>query len=287
MQKNRKIILILVLAFIVAVIGGVALYFYLTPQKTTVYTFKENYSAGTAITQDMLTPVQADANIYYGGAKSDISSYYVTGDNISEVLKSGDSLRTDVVKGMPFTISLLTAGGGSKVEMQMDPTKIAITVPITNITGVTNELKSGSRVNVYVTGEGGGDSEVYSTKLIFQNMRVLSVSYAQGNTLESATLECNIEQSMELVYYASTYSIYLGLIDGTGYQATSVSNPFYAPSTGAITGNATDYDMEEFKEESEDSSDKNGKSEEVTTEESTEKKESSTEEKTTESNTER
>lgn len=239
MQKNKKIILILVLAFLVAVIGAVALYFYLTPKKITIYTFKENIPAGTVVTEDMLTPVQADSTIYYGGAKQDISVYYVTGENITEIIKSGDSLRTDVVKGMPFTISLLTSGGGSKVEMQMDPTKIAITIPVNNITGVTNELKSGSRVNIYVTGGGGDSNEIYSTQLIFQNMRVLNVSYSAQGALESATVECTIDQSMELVYYSSTYSIYLGLVDGSGYQFSNVSNPYYSPSTGAVSGSKT------------------------------------------------
>lgn len=239
MQKNKKIVLILVFAFLVAVIGGVALYFYLTPKKITIYTFKENLAAGTVITEDMLTPVQADATIYYGGAKQNISSYYVTGENINEIIRSGDSLRTDVVKGMPFTIALLTSGGGSKVEMQMDPTKIAVSVPINNITGVTNELKSGSRVNIYVTGGGGESGEVYSTKLAFQNMRVLNVSYSNQGALESATIECTIDQSMELVYYTSTSSIYLGLVDGSGYQFSNVSNPYFTPSTGAVSGSKT------------------------------------------------
>lgn len=242
MQKNKKIVLILVLAVLVAVIGGVALYMYLTPKKITIYTFKENLPAGTVITSDMLTPVQADSTIYYGGAKQDISTYYVTGDNINEIIKSGDSLRTDVVKGMPFTISLLTTGGGSRVEMQMDPTKIAITVPINNITGVTNELKSGSRVNIYVTGSDYIDDDSIGslvTKLVFQNMRVLNVSYSSQGALESATIECTIDQSMELVYYANSYSIYLGLIDGSGYQFSNVSNPYFTPTTGAVSGSKT------------------------------------------------
>ncbi len=249
MQKNKKIVLILILAFLVAVIGGVALYFYLTPKKITIYAFKENLAAGTVITEDMLTPVQADATIYYGGAKQNISSYYVTGENINEIIRSGDSLRTDVVKGMPFTIALLTSGGGSKVEMQMDPTKIAITVPINNITGVTNELKSGSRVNIYITGGGEESGELFSTKLIFQNMRVLNVSYSNQGALESATIECTIDQSMELVYYASTYSIYLGLVDGSGYQFSNVSNPYFTPSTGAVSGSKTRKDAPDSSEE--------------------------------------
>ncbi len=269
MKKNRKIILILVLAFIVAVIGGVALYFYLTPQKTTVYVFKQNLSAGTVVTMDMLTPVQADSDVFFGGARSETSSVFVTGENVSEIIKSGDSLRTDVVKGMPFTISLLSSGGGSKIEMEMDPTKIAITIPISNTTGVTDELKNGSRVNIYVTGEGIGENSTYSTKLIFQNMRILAVGRNE-NTLTTATLETTIDESLKLVYYASTYSLYLGLVDGASYQYSNVSEPYFTPDSGAISGNVQDmdYDSELEEEPLDDSNNENNK--EKTTESSSE-----------------
>lgn len=248
MNKNKKIVLILVLAFILAVVGGVAIYFYLTPKKITIYAFKENIPAGTVITEDMLTPIQADATIFYGGSKQDASVYYVTGNNLNEILKSGDSLRQDVVKGMPFTFSLLTANGGSKIEMRMNPTKVAITIPVTNITGVTNELKNGSRVNIYVT---GGDSNgLYSTKLVFENMPVLSVGYSSNGMLESATIETSVDESMELVYYASSYQIYLGLVDGGSYQYSNVSNPYFTPETGSITYAPMDnIDEEEINDE--------------------------------------
>ena len=41
--KNKKIIMILLTALVIAVIGGIALYMYLVPQKTTVYVFNDNY----------------------------------------------------------------------------------------------------------------------------------------------------------------------------------------------------------------------------------------------------
>ncbi len=247
MQKNRKIILILILAFIVATIGGIAIYFFLTPQKTTIYAFKENVSAGTMVTKDMLTPVQADSNIYMGGAKVNAAEYYVTGENLEEILKSGDSLRADVVKGMPFTYSLLTSSGGSRVEMQMDTTKIAITIPINSITGVTNELKTGSRVNIYAST--GGDTSTM-TKLIFQNMRVLSANYDRNGMIISATIECDTDQSMELVYYATYSSLYLGLVDGSSYQYTTVTNPYFTEETGSVTqSNKGDELMQEIDDE--------------------------------------
>ncbi len=273
MQKNKKIILILILAFIVSVLGGVAIYFYLTPQKTTIYAFKENVSAGTVVTEDMLVPVQADSNIYFGGGKTDASDYYVTGENIAEVLKSGDSLRSDVVQGMPFTFALLTSGGGSNVEMQMDTSKIAITIPVTNVTGVTNELKVGSRVNVYATG--GDYGEDYITQLLFQNMRVLNVGKDASANLNTVTLEVDSEQSMKLVYYSTFDTLYLGLVDGASYQYTDVTNPYYSPETGSVT--KVDGELKEIDESKENTESTTEATTEAATETSTEETTEATE----------
>ena len=279
MQKNKKIILILILAFIVSVLGGVAIYFYLTPQKTTIYAFKENVSAGTVVTEDMLVPVQADSNIYFGGGKTDASDYYVTGENIAEVLKSGDSLRSDVVQGMPFTFALLTSGGGSNVEMQMDTSKIAITIPVTNVTGVTNELKVGSRVNVYATG--GDYGEDYITQLLFQNMRVLNVGKDASANLNTVTLEVDSEQSMKLVYYSTFDTLYLGLVDGASYQYTDVTNPYYSPETGSVT--KVDGELKEIDESKDNTESTTEATTEAATETSTEETTEATEETTDES----
>ena len=151
-SKNKGIIMLLVAAVIVGIIGGVALITYMKPQKTTVYTFKDNYKAGTEVTSDMLSAVQCDSKIVTAGKKTDTSSRFVTGANLKAVLNSGDSLRMDVSEGMPLTLSMLSVNGGSTVEMNMDPTKVAVTVPVTNVSGVTNDLKEGSRVNIYAMG---------------------------------------------------------------------------------------------------------------------------------------
>ena len=229
MKKNTKIVLILVFAVLVAVIGGVALYSYLTPRKTSIYVFKQNVAAGTVVTEDMLMVVQADSSLYTAGAKGDISKYYVTAQNLDAVINSGDSLRMDVVQGMPFALSLLTANGGSKVEMNMDPTKIAVTIPVNMVTGVTNDLKEGSRVNVYVTGSGINGDESYVTMLLFESMRVLYIGRNSSGELSTVTLETDREQSMELVHYATTYSIYLGLVDSSGYEYAPEKQPIFNP----------------------------------------------------------
>lgn len=224
--KNKKIIMILLTALVIAVIGGIALYMYLVPQKTTVYVFNDNYQAGTALTEKMLTPVQADSKIVVAGKNSNTSSRFVTGADIKAVLNSGDSLRMDVAEGMPLNLSILSVTGGSSVEMNMDPAKIAVTVPVTSITGVTKDLKEGSRVNIYTT---GGDAN--GTTLLFQNMRVLSVEKDSNGELSSATIEVSTDESLKLVYAANTSSIYFGLVDSSGYEYTEEKTPSYAPAT--------------------------------------------------------
>lgn len=225
-SKNRKIIIILVLAILVAAAAGAALYFYLSPQKTTVYVFNDNYKAGEQLTEEMLTPIQADSNIVVAGSKADTSSRFITGKDIRTVLNTGDSLRMDVSEGMPLTLSILSVTGGSSVEMNMDPAKIAVTVPVTSVSGVTNDLKEGSRVNIYST---GGDS--LGTTLIFQNMRVLAVAKDSSGTLNSATIEVTPDESLRLIYASNYSAIYFGLVDSSGYEFTEEETPSYAPAT--------------------------------------------------------
>jgi len=211
-KKNKRLVLILFVAVFISVLGSVALYMYLAPQKTTVYVFKENYPVGEVLTEDMLIPVRCDSSIVVQGKTEDTSSRFVTGDNIDSVLKMGDSLRVEVTAGMPLTQSILSTMGGTGVEMSMDPTKIAVTVPVTNITGVSSDLKDGSRVNIYVTGEEG------ATTLAFQDMRVLTTSQDSSGTIESATVECDHDQAIKLVYASNNSVLYFGLIDNSQYE---------------------------------------------------------------------
>lgn len=211
-KKNRRIVLIVVLAAFVSILGGVSLYSYLTPQKTTVYVFKDNYESGTTVTKSMLTAVRCDSKIVVAGKNTDTSSKFVTGENLDAVLKTGDSLRMDVSTGMPLTLALLSVNGGSDVEKNMDPKSIAVTVPISDITGVSNDLKNGSRVNIYETAEGG------KTVLAFQGMRILSTAKDSSGTLTSATIEANKDQAIQLVNAASNATLYFGLIDASGYE---------------------------------------------------------------------
>lgn len=232
-SKNKKIIIVLVVAFLVAIAGGIALYMYLVPKKTTIYVFKQNVAAGTVVTYDMLMPIQADSDIYVAGAKTTASERYVTGANVDAVLKSGDSLRMDVTEGMPLTLSLLTTSGGSTVEMAMNPEKVAVTIAVSSVTGITSELKAGSKVNVYATGLFSNNE--YKTTLIFEGLRILAVN-KNDQSLTSVTLETSTDESLKLIYYASSFSIYLGLIDSSGYEFRGTDVSFSDGSVQNYTG---------------------------------------------------
>lgn len=128
----------------------------------------------------------------------------------------------DVTEGMPLTTGMLSVSGGSKVEMSMKSDAIAVTVPVNEYTGITNDLKEGARVNIYAN----LDSTV---ALIQQNKRVLEVFKSNDGVITGVAVEENIQESMELIYAVTNGSIYLGLVDSTGYQASEGAAPTYSP----------------------------------------------------------
>ena len=151
-SKNRKILIILIIAILVAAAGGVSLYLYLTPQKTTVYVFNSNYESGTALTEKMLTPIRCDSKIVTAGKTADVKSRFITGSELTEVLNSGDHLRMDVAEGMPLTRSELFVNGGSDIEKNIHAGMIAVTIPLDSVTGAADGIREGSHINIYATG---------------------------------------------------------------------------------------------------------------------------------------
>ena len=65
-------------------------------------------------------------------------------------------------------------------------------------------------------------------RLILQNMRILATYYS-GDALYGVSVETTKEESMQLIYAASYGSIYLGLVDMSGYMAEEdVSKLFFS-----------------------------------------------------------
>lgn len=217
--KNKKIILVLVLGILCFAIATFGVYQILTPQRTNIYVFADNYSAGTLVTERMLTPIEVDARIVVANVQMGTSDYYVTSSNYQSVLSSAGVLRSDVYAGTALMTSMLTTTGGNSIEMTMKQNAVAVTIGASGITGVTNELSAGSRVNVYANYND-------STTLILESIRILSVGKSNG-AVESVTLEVDIPQSLQLIHAYTYGSVHLGLVDATGYQYSESKMPTY------------------------------------------------------------
>jgi len=213
MKKNTKILMVLALAVIFTITAGICAYQILSPQRTTIYVFNRNYKAGTPLTADMFTPIQVDANIVVAGAKAPVSQRFITQAEFPALLRANDSLKTDVGEGTPLVCALLSVTGGNAIEMSMQATAIAVTVDVNSITGVTNDLAPGASVNIYVTYHTG------STRLILEKMRVLAVHKGGSvGSLSGVTLELTNLEAIYLIDAAKNGSIYMGLVNASGYQ---------------------------------------------------------------------
>lgn len=223
-SKDKKIVAILLVAAVIAIITGILLYFYLVPKRTTFYVFNDNYKAGQPVTFSCLTPVEADSNVFRSNSKkSSAKDMFVTSQNADKFIGQSagaarNNLRMDVAKGMPLTIAMLSVDGGSYLEQMMDKGDVAITIPVTSVSGVSSQLQNNSRVNIYASGYGDDSSE---TSLIFEAKKVLKVNRDDDGELESATIEMTPQESTKLVDAENNATLYLGLV-GSDYYAGNV-----------------------------------------------------------------
>jgi Flp pilus assembly protein CpaB len=217
MKKNNKIIVVISIAVIASIIAGVLTFLFLSPSKTLVYAFKDDYSAGTKVTSDILVSMEVDSSIVIAGNKSSASNYFITTDEYQSVIQSGDSLKQDVYKGSLLTSSVLTTEGGTAIEKRMNPTSIAVSIPVDNITGVTYDLDVDSYCNLFVTYSSG------STYTLLEDMRVISVA-KDGSNLSSVTFEATKDQAEKIIDAVNTGTIRLGLINHENYNNTNTSS---------------------------------------------------------------
>lgn len=218
MQKNKKIIIALAVALVCAIIACVAVFVLVTPSRTTIYVFNDSYAAGTQISGEMLSPLQVDSTMVSSGANTATSEQFMTTQECRDAISSGQSLRIDVTEGLPLMDSMLSVTGGNSIEMAMQSNAIAVTVSVDGVTGVTDELLAGSRVNVYATYNSTG------TSLLLENMRILNTEKTSDGSLVSATLEVNNSQALRLIEAANRGNIYLGIVDGNGYEYVDEAN---------------------------------------------------------------
>ena len=226
MKKNTKIIIAIGAALVFSVLTVLLIIQILTPQRATIYVFNDNYGAGSTLSSNMFTSIQVDSNIVSLGVKNNVNQRFVTQAEYADIIRSGDSLKIDVGKGMPLMQSMLSVAGGNAIEMLMKPSAIAVTISVNGVRGVTNDLSAGSRVNVYYTGTNG-------TQLLFENMRVLGVTKTSSGALAAASLEATHAEAALLINAAENGSLYLGLVNANGYQYLVTDTP--TPSTESPT----------------------------------------------------
>ena len=247
MTKNKIITTLIIAALFLSSLAAYLIYQFMSPSRSTIYVFNGSYNSGEQLTSDMLTPIQVDSTIVVAGKKSNVASHFITPDEYASVVQSGDSLRMDVNEGMPLTSSMLSISGGSSVEMNMKSDAIAVTIPVDQFTGITNNLKEGARVNIY----SNLDS---TTSLIQQNKRILDVFKSSEGEIIGVSIEETIQESMELIYSATNGTIYLGLVAATGYQSSEGADPNYSPYQnnsddflGSIETNVPESETEEME----------------------------------------
>lgn len=95
------------------------------------------------------------------------------------------------------------------VQDMMNDKKVAVTVPVTSVSGATKDLKEGSRVNIYASDYSSDGAS--GTTLIFTNMRVLSVEKDNDGDLCAVTIEVSTEESLKLVEATTHSKLYFGL----------------------------------------------------------------------------
>lgn len=270
-MKKNKIIAIFAL-ITVLLIGATCylIYRYLSPSRGAIYVFNDNYPAGTQVTKDILTAIRIDSTIIDGGRNGKIEDQFITPQQYEQYTTAGDTLRMDVAKGMPITPSMMSQIGGSMIEMNMQSESVAVTISVNNITGVTNELQPGTKVNIYSVMDDG-------VRLILQNMRILATYYS-GESLSGVSIETQQSEAMKLIYAASYGSIYLGLIDGSGYQQVEDESALFYGGTRTIEAAADDtgFDYSDILDMAEGSD--NNKETETSTQQETKQEETAKEE---------
>lgn len=222
-MKSSKLSLIIIV--ILAIVVGVLSYSYLSSSKTDIYLFDGNYSAGTPITQDILTVTQIDTDLVLE-AFARGEGQYITSENIEEVLET--HLKTDVLAGMPLMSLYSDEIGGSGAEIRLAEDMVAVTIEADNLTAGSPDIENGSMVNIYASFEGQNTQE---TKLLYQNVKVIDVLYSEiyneaseTPTVAGVILELEPEESIVVEHAIEFGSIRLGLVKAGAYEEKDIDS---------------------------------------------------------------
>jgi pilus assembly protein CpaB len=122
----------------------------------------------------------------------------------------GRVAQTPIAKGEPILISKLAPEGtAAGLGGLLEPNSLAVTVKTDEVSGVAGFINPGDRVDVMVEMSGTGGSGEHFSKIILQNLKVLSKGQAWDQTADkkpqvvpTVTLEVSPEQA-EMLNLAS------------------------------------------------------------------------------------
>lgn len=207
MSKNKKAAILLILAVVFAFVAACGVYWYCESSKGIVYIFNDSYSAGTQITKDMFLGIKVDEKIINAGKTADIDSYYITGEDYAKVVAGTEYLLNDVSKGKAFVFTDLAVTSGNAIERKLEDGQVAVTIPISGVAAVTDDLRVGSVVNIFTT-------SAEETSLAFSEMKIASLT-KNGDSISSVTFLLRPEESSRLIHIANNETLYFGLMSPT------------------------------------------------------------------------
>ncbi|MHB1043537.1 MAG: Flp pilus assembly protein CpaB [Eubacteriales bacterium] len=231
-MKNK---LILVLAILVALVAAGGAYMYLENVKDTyresgdfvkVVVAKQRIPAKTQVTAQMLEMKDIPARFVNNQATLDFKE--VVGKIArSEILTGEQVLRDRLAKDRDVTEGL---------SLMIQPGKRAVTISVTEVTGVAGMVRPGDHVDVLGTFDvqgAVGQEKTSLTTFVIQNIEVLSVDQTtdpgRGQDAKKAaapartfTLSVTPEQAQPLVLASEKSSIRLALRPGADHDAVNI-----------------------------------------------------------------
>lgn len=223
---DKKGLALLVIALILAITTGGGVYLYLKgmpvaeargPETVPVVVAAKDMTFGTTLEGQHLRLVQFPKKAVPVGAYS----------NLDTVLSH--TTKVFVVEGEPILASKLSAIGGG-LSVRVPPNMRAMSLKINEVTGVSGFVLPGDRVDVLVTVENIGGSNVAVTKTILQNVEVLAAGVkteTKGNhniTVQTATVLVEPEGAEKLALGVQQGSVHLALRNPVDHEQVAIKS---------------------------------------------------------------
>jgi len=224
--QNKKWV---VLAIILSLLAGGSVYWYLnrltnqretTVEMVSVVVAVADISKSTIIQEDMLTTTEVPKDLVQAGSLSEVSEAV------------GSIAGTKIFEGQQVLSKALVRQGdrGSGLSYTVPPGKRAVTVAVTQVSGLDGQLMPGDRVDVAAVLD--FDGGITQTSIVLQNIEILSVgrildadakTWAQREQTEGTiTLAVTPQEAQTLVYASERGTIRMLLRSPTDTGTSAV-----------------------------------------------------------------